>query len=283
MAGQSSAATGGPATSSRTGTFYFAYGSNLSVSQMRIRLSHDEGSSVPVAVARLDGHRWIICERGYANVVRTEPLPKAEAAEHENTTADGDTTTTASGSGDDVVWGLIYNMSAEDEARLDLYEGHNTTRNPTPELNEDPATKDVREYLQGGWDYNKHHLPMTVAKWLRDPNEYGINTSDARVIRALVYVDEFRTVPGRIVREYIGRMNRGIDESVALGVPQSWVDRVMRPFIPANILSREGYVGTDRGYVEGEDEVYEAEPTETAQHHLTQQDVQELDKLDRPR
>ncbi|KIX95483.1 uncharacterized protein Z520_08603 [Fonsecaea multimorphosa CBS 102226] len=240
-------------TSSKTGTFYFAYGSNLSAYQMSLRLPHSPSSSEPVGIARLDSHAWIICERGYANVVA---LPESNAASDHNT-----------------VWGVVYNMHPVDEARLDMYEGHNEARNPKPEINPDPETQVVKQYLQGGWDYNKHYLPITVTKWLKDPAEYGISMSSSSnssssdmvngadtmgsypptTIRALVYVDEFRTTPGKIVQEYIGRMNRGIDESVKLGLPHNWVKNIMRRFIPEGIyVDEEGYVGTDEGYVEAE-------------------------------
>ncbi|KAI1618883.1 hypothetical protein EDD36DRAFT_44581 [Exophiala viscosa] len=239
-----------PHTSSKTGTFYFAFGSNLSPYQMSIRLHNDPSSSVPIAIARLDSYAWIICERGYANVV---PLPGSNAATDANT-----------------VWGVLYNMTPEDEARLDMYEGHNEARNPVPQLNPDPQTQHVKPYLQGDWDYNKHYLPMTVTKWLKDPNEYGVSVpgwspdkhsgSDNTTVRALVYVDEDRVTPGEIAQEYIGRMNRAIDESVKLGVPQSWVDNILRKYIPPDIsVDEDGYVGTDEGYVE-------AEATEAGDH-----------------
>lgn len=250
-------------TTSKTGTFYFAFGSNLSAYQMSLRLNHTPSSSVPVAIARLDSHAWIICERGYANVVS---LPASNAASDANT-----------------VWGVVYNMSPEDEARLDLYEGHNDERNPNVEINPDPATQEWKPYLQGGWDYNKHYLPMTVTKWLRDPAEYGVevagdwsavesSTELQTTIRALVYVDEFRTRPGSIKHEYVGRMNRAIAESVALGIPERWVNSVLRKFVPAGIsVDEEGYVGTPDGYVEGKDvdwvgQKVEAEATETSDH-----------------
>ena len=214
---------------------------------MSLRLRHSPSSSIPVAIARLESHAWIICQRGYANVVA---LPSSDIISHANT-----------------VWGVVYNLSPEDEARLDLYEGHNVERNPTPEPNKEPQTQHIKTHLQGGWDYNKHYLPMTVTKWLRDPDEYGVSVrvgsppapnlppgSHSTTVRALVYVDEFRTVPGKISHEYIGRMNRAIDESVKLGVPQSWVDNVMRQFIPSGIhVNQHDYVGTDQGYIDGEE------------------------------
>ena len=238
-------------TSSKSGTFYFAFGSNLSAVQMSIRLSNSPASSVPVAVARLDNYKWIICERGYANVVLLPPSSTGGAVNGYTDTLDED---------QNVVWGLIYNMSAGDEAVLDRYEGHDDWRNPEPEINPDAHQRAWKPMLQGGWDYNKHHLPLTVTKWLRDPAEYGVEVDTQSsseetetVIRALVYVDEQRTSPGEINAEYIGRMNRGIQEAVALGLPETWVDRVMRRWIPEGIeVDDIGYVGTDQGYIEAE-------------------------------
>lgn len=232
-------------TSSKVGTFCFAFGSNLSPEQVALRLNADPDSSKPVAIARLDSYAWIICERGYANVM---PLPPNNQTSHENT-----------------VWGIIYNLSAEDEARLDMYEGHDQRRNPEPKVNPDPSKQQEVPFLQGGWDYNKHYLSMTVTKWLRDPAQYGTEVQrwkDEQTqpvsIRALVYVDELRTKPGKINQEYIGRMNRAIRHSVELGLPEDWVDAVMRRYIPAGVeVDHEGYIGTDQGYVE-------AEATETA-------------------
>jgi len=249
-------------TTSKTGTFYFAFGSNLSPSQMSLRLHHSPRSSEPVGIARLDSHAWIICERGYANVVS---LPLSNTASDENT-----------------VWGVLYNMSPEDEARLDLYEGHDEVRNLSPQINPDHASQGWKPYLQGGWDYNKHYLPMTVTKWLRDPREYGVDVANwetdsaslqqQTTIRALVYVDEHRTRPGAIKHEYVGRMNRGIVESVALGLPEGWVNSVLRKFIPSGIfVDEEGYVGTPDGYIEGKDvdwagQKVAAEATEVGDH-----------------
>ncbi|KAJ9653291.1 hypothetical protein H2198_007535 [Neophaeococcomyces mojaviensis] len=246
-------------TSSKTGTFYFAFGSNLSPSQMSLRLQADSNSSKPIAIARLDAHAWIICERGYANVVS---LPATNSASNDN-----------------IVWGVLYNLSAEDETRLDIFEGHDTGRNPQPQVNPDPSKQQEVPYLQGNWDYNKHYLPVTVTTWLVDPNTYGIEVPDWSAdkeqgptsVRVLVYVDELRTKPGNINQEYIGRMNRAIRESVALGLPQDWVDAVMRRSIPAGIeVDHEGYVGTERGYVE-------AEATETASQ-LKERVLREMQK-----
>lgn len=259
-------------TSSSTGTFYFAYGSNLSTTQMSGRCSHSPTTSLPVAIARLDSHAWIICTRGYANVVRL-PSPSAPPSSPASST---DPTT--------VVYGLLYNMSPDDEASLDLYEGHDDIRNPEPEENPDAATRGERPYLQGAWDYNKHYLPVTVTKWLRDPAEYGLSVpgwdadadggppqQEPAKVRVMVYVDELRTEKGEINTQYIGRMNRAIRESVALGLPQDWVDAVLRRDVEENIEVDEwGYVGSADGYVEAEATGGEGREAESAAEEWTQ-------------
>jgi hypothetical protein len=228
-------------TSSRKGTLYFAYGSNLSHSQMAVRCNKSPGSCVPVAVARLDQYTWFICERGYANVRRLSPGEFQSKALSE-------------------VWGILYNLQPADEQQLDLYEGHNMERNPSPQINPDPQTQFEKPYLQGAWDYNKHYLRVSVVKWLQDPTAYGVNVPNWTMdtyhatyqgtVRALVYVDELRTEPGQINQEYIGRMNRGIRESVARGLDHDWVREVMRPVIPADIeVDHPDYVGAPEGYV----------------------------------
>ena len=73
-------------------TMYFAYGSNLSISQMDKRCP----DNIPLNVGRLNGYVWIISNRGYANVIKSES---------------------------DYVLGRIYKISKRDEARLDKSEG----------------------------------------------------------------------------------------------------------------------------------------------------------------
>ena len=74
------------------GRCYFAYGSNMDVAQMRVRCP---GSQV-LGTARLDGFRFRINRRGVATVV-------AEAGA--------------------VVWGVLWDLTQEDERTLDGHEG----------------------------------------------------------------------------------------------------------------------------------------------------------------
>ncbi|KAK5686634.1 hypothetical protein LTS10_002756 [Elasticomyces elasticus] len=82
-------------------TLYLGYGSNLWMHQMKQRCP----TSKYVGMARLDGFRWIINERGYANIVaipREDRLPNHFP---------------------DKVWGLVYSLEQSDEDKLDVNEG----------------------------------------------------------------------------------------------------------------------------------------------------------------
>jgi gamma-glutamylcyclotransferase (GGCT)/AIG2-like uncharacterized protein YtfP len=73
-------------------TLYFAYGSNMSEEQMKVRC-HDHEL---VGVARLDGYQFRLNSRGVATIV---PDAKTE------------------------VYGIVWSISEDDEAKLDVYEG----------------------------------------------------------------------------------------------------------------------------------------------------------------
>lgn len=84
-----------------TSRYYFAYGSNLSLTQMAARCP----SARPAHLARAYGWRFIINARGYANVV---PDGVSDAAAG------------VSGPG---VFGVLYEITGRDEEALDGYEG----------------------------------------------------------------------------------------------------------------------------------------------------------------
>lgn len=72
--------------------FYFAYGSNLSLAQMKARCPGFER----VGVAILPKYRWDISCRGYANVYPSDSH---------------------------IVYGILYTVTPSDEKSLDRYEG----------------------------------------------------------------------------------------------------------------------------------------------------------------
>ncbi|KAK6518086.1 hypothetical protein TWF506_005247 [Arthrobotrys conoides] len=100
---------------------YFAYGSNLWIDQMALRCPKSPFTSV----ARLPNYRWLICERGYANIVRSPG---------------------------DEVWGMLYNLTPPDEASLDKYEGvpRDYTKEMIPVELTNGKSMDVLVYI----DYN---------------------------------------------------------------------------------------------------------------------------------
>ncbi|KAB8203681.1 hypothetical protein BDV34DRAFT_128472 [Aspergillus parasiticus] len=201
---------------------YFAYGSNLSFTQMRLRCTCDPDlSSKPVAIARLDHWRWLICQAGYANVVPPAELRVGrEADEGEDVPVSGD---------EDTVYGILYEMDIEDERLLDGYEGIDRSALPSRATHKVPAH--IRPTEQGHGDYNKWYVPATVTMWL---DEEQRKRREGGVIETLVYVDEERVRVGPPRDEYIPRMNRAIREAESLGFPKKWADEVMRKSIPLN-------------------------------------------------
>ncbi len=121
---------------------YCAYGSNMWSVQMEERCS----PSKKVGVARLLDYRWIISARGYANVVKSM---------------------------NDYVEGVLFEISARDEASLDEKEG-----------------------VSSG-SYQKAELPV-------------LHEGLAEV--ALVYADPV-TVKGNPKQEYIQRINSGLADA----------------------------------------------------------------------
>ncbi|KAI0810125.1 hypothetical protein GGR55DRAFT_153235 [Xylaria sp. FL0064] len=234
--------------SGKPGRLYFAYGSNLSTTQMRHRCPH----SPPLGLAHLAGWTWIINERGYANIIPAE----SSAKEGTGSTAGTDLRHVLSqnqlpslspGHPVGVVYGLIYRLHPDDEAALDLYEGvgyayekvmmkiprtdfdelHSvggssisTTKAPSKSESSQPPTEKTKTLHSG--------------IMVKQPLEHKIELNDE--IELLVYVDTINVTPSAPKEEYIGRMNRGIKEaSEQRGLPAAYVNRVIRKYIPASL------------------------------------------------
>ncbi|TDZ37205.1 hypothetical protein C8035_v007318 [Colletotrichum spinosum] len=158
-------------------TLYFAYGSNLSPTQMAARCP---GARL-VGLAYLPGYEFIINERQFANVVVAATGPAVAPTR---------------------VYGVLYTLTQADEDTLDRCEG-------VP------------------WAYEKQTLPV-----VRQRGEVVGEAGGGDAVSALVYVDAARTAPGRPREEYVGRMNRGIAEAGAIGLPAEYVRAVLRAWIP---------------------------------------------------
>ena len=139
-------------------------------------------SSYFVGLGRLLGYRWMINDRGYANVVASSD-PESE------------------------VYGFVYSLTEADKSALDRNEG-------VP------------------FAYQDETLP--VLSWTSNDGLTLINVSDeAEMKQMLVYIDRKRTVDDLPKEEYIYRMNMGIEDGVRHGIPTEYIERVLRPFIPA--------------------------------------------------
>ncbi|KAF2746353.1 hypothetical protein M011DRAFT_378436, partial [Sporormia fimetaria CBS 119925] len=177
-----------------TPTIYFGFGSNLWLHQMSIRCP----TSTYLGVARLNNYKWIINGRGYANVVSIT-----------NTNTSTGTTTPPSKEEPDyntTVYGLVFSLLPADEARLDVNEG-------VPFAYQ-------KEYLECEF------WPSEGERWV----DVGEEPEERREM--LVYVDRERVEESSPREEYVLRMNRGIEDALRLGVPEGYVEGVMRRFIP---------------------------------------------------
>ncbi|KAF4435405.1 aig2 family [Fusarium austroafricanum] len=197
-ADETHADTGQPITK-----YYFAYGSNLHLQQMKRRCP---GSKF-IGSGKLADHRWQINERGYANVI--------EAQGH-------------------WVEGLVYEINARDEARLDINEG---------------VSKDA---------YQKQYMTVTLrraeAALYRRPVSWIVNNGGpdhARLLaqgegqrkainhkphleqNILVYISPRYIVDSEPKEEYVNRINSGIVDARSLGVTNDYISNCVRPFIPA--------------------------------------------------
>ncbi|KAK7186686.1 hypothetical protein DPSP01_001041 [Paraphaeosphaeria sporulosa] len=192
---------------------YFAYGTNLSPTQLSLRCTHTRSSSNPVAIARLSSYKWFIQRRGCANI---KPSPSTSPCASE-----------------DEVWGVLYAMHPADVAILDTYEGVDLDASNS----KDTRGMTERPTEQGRGRHNKVYLEVDVVRWLVREKE-----GEDRV-RALVYVDEKDTEEGAVRDNYVGRMNRGVREALELGLSKEWVERVVRRWVLEGVEAEEGYVG----------------------------------------
>lgn len=107
---------------------------------------------------------------------------------------------------EDEVYGLVYDLTSSDEVSLDRNEG-------VP------------------FSYAKEILAVDF--WESQDGkvtDVSLNGSEKHV---LVYIDRKRVVDGQSQSEYIHRINMGIKDAVyGAGVPFSYVQKVMRHFIP---------------------------------------------------
>ncbi|KAF2252498.1 hypothetical protein BU26DRAFT_379304, partial [Trematosphaeria pertusa] len=163
-------------------TYYFAFGSNLALQQMATRCPN----SKYIGRATLKHFRWQINQRGYANVVPCHGF---------------------------WVEGLVYEIDAADERRLDKSEGVAKTcalyRRPIAWIVEKggPARILTDALKEGG-----------TAREFRGTAKEGV----------LVYLSPEFVREGAPKQEYVKRINSGIRDARMLGMTDEYVDYFVR-------------------------------------------------------
>ena len=117
--------------------------------------------------------RWIINVRGVATIV---PSPG------------------------DIVYGLVYELTASDKRSLDTYEGSG---------------------------YKILHFPIDLVPKDDPTNRHSVNS--------LIYIDTKRNIEGEPREEYIHRMNMAIIDALKEGIPADYIDKYLRRFIPEEL------------------------------------------------
>ena len=170
---------------------------------MEQRCPHSEFKGV----ARLNNYKWLINERGYANVV--------ELSRHKSMTQDLSLLSSTKAY-EDKVWGLVYTLLPSDETRLDRNEGV-------------PVAYTKEWLVCDFWPVEDGSGPANV-------------TAEPERVDMLVYINREQVKASAPKKEYVYRMNKGIDDAVEEGVPGEYVEKVMRRFIPEGADGVEGDV-----------------------------------------
>ncbi|KAH0547712.1 hypothetical protein FGG08_000201 [Glutinoglossum americanum] len=181
--------------------YYFAYGSNLRLDQMARRCP----GSKYIGRASLLDYLWQINERGYANIVKSEG---------------------------DWVEGLVYELSGEDEKRLDRNEG----------VAGECYSKEYKslQLYRASEVLHCRPVPWIVkkggpAKVLLDAQQVGESVEEQKETTehdVLVYISSRYVTEGDPWEEYIERINLGVADAADLGVSEGFIQRFIRPYIP---------------------------------------------------
>ena len=107
---------------------------------------------------------------------------------------------------DDVVYGTLSFLSPRDEAGLDDSEG-------VP------------------WLYEKRTLEVERI------DEKGNGTG--QIVQAMTYVDAQRTAQGTIMPDYVVWINKAIRDAKPFGLPDDYVEKYIRPYIPPMMKEEE--------------------------------------------
>lgn len=195
-----------PSPNRLSANLYFGYGSNL----WQHQVAHRCPSAQYLGVGRLRHWRFQINKAGYANIVEAPPAPYSPAT----TRWLGPLMSGADEEGKPVrednerVYGFVYRLGEGDEEKLDGYENVPNAYTKEWVLVEFwPRT----EQLKGG--------------------KIDVKTR-ARKVRCMMYVDRNHTEDGKPSGSYVYKMNEGIQDALGEGIPEKYIDEIVRKYIP---------------------------------------------------
>ncbi|KJZ74834.1 hypothetical protein HIM_05743 [Hirsutella minnesotensis 3608] len=190
-----------PPVDPRLTKYYFAYGSNLHIKQMKKRCPN----SRYIGYARLADYRWQINERGYANIVQSQGH---------------------------WVDGLVYEIDDKDEAKLDINEG--VAKNAYQKRHMLVLLHRAQSPLYRrpvSWIVDKGG-PAAVCRHIGKPAPASGAPRQHWESDVLVYISVNHVQDSAPKDEYIHRINLGIADARALGIEDDYITNCIRPFIP---------------------------------------------------
>ncbi|CRL22564.1 AIG2-like [Penicillium camemberti] len=211
--------------------YYFAFGSNMSLTQMAERCP----GSTFIGKATLRGYKWQINQRHVANIVKV-------------------TKDVSSGPADqgDVVEGLVFSITDKDRRTLDRKEGIklgvyervvlNVLLERHPNLTE-KKTAFVRDRLQdesyniGENTANPQPKPSVLSK--KPPPSVRSPAAEVEEIEAITYLSTKYADNGLIRLEYVQRMENAINDAVKLNMSRGFVERYLEPYIDGDVYQPE--------------------------------------------
>lgn len=180
---------------------------------------------------RLKGFKWIIYQRGFANIVEVDSHKEGDD-EKEEKGEEGDYR--------NEVWGMMYSLEEEDEKLLDEREGVPVAYRKewiecefwtVPEAAAASASSSREEEEEEEVGKNEDGSTLDEEKKKRKPADITKRPGKEKM---LVYINREMTDEGEIRKEYISRMNCGIKDAVKEGLPREYVEQVLRRWIPAD-------------------------------------------------
>jgi gamma-glutamylcyclotransferase len=179
---------------------YFAYGSDLTLTQMHLRCPN----SGFFGLGFLRGYRWIISERGHANIIKAV-VTIPQGTDYERDSGKGEASEDREAMG---VYGILYALSEEDEEKLDAYKG---------------IPHSYIKYFLSVEAYSPPFLQSDISSYVHLPVFPGLPTEEI-TIEALAYMDQEQQGEGSCSAEYAARMNRAIQEAVSKGMKKSYAE-----------------------------------------------------------